>query len=173
MRRRPSNVAVTAAKFPFLFGGTFIEAVTVCISETESTRHFPSFSEGLSLRVRFAEHALTSQRRFPFLFGGAFIEASTEWAWRWKQKYFPSFWEGLSLRRRGVWVMSPCARAFPFLLGRAFIEAPKNHPPQPNPLFPFLLGRAFIEGLTCCARRYRPGAFPFLFGRAFIEAPAD
>ena len=60
--------------------------------------NFPSFSEGLSLRVRFAEHALTSQRRFPFLFGGAFIEASTEWAWRWKQKYFPSFWEGLSLR---------------------------------------------------------------------------
>ena len=37
---------------------------------------FPSFSEGLSLRVRFAEHALTSQRGFPFLFGGAFIEAS-------------------------------------------------------------------------------------------------
>ena len=38
-------------------------------------RNFPSFSEGLSLRVRFAEHALTSQRRFPFLFGRAFIEA--------------------------------------------------------------------------------------------------
>ena len=115
--------------------------------------NFPSFSEGLSLRVRFAEHALTSQRRFPFLFGGAFIEASTEWAWRWKQKYFPSFWEGLSWRRRGVWVMSPCARAFPFLLGRAFIEAPKNHPPQPNPLYPFLLGRAFIEGLGMVAKK--------------------
>ena len=27
------------------------------------------------MRVRFAEHALTSQRRFPFLFGRAFIEA--------------------------------------------------------------------------------------------------
>ena len=40
-----------ALVFPFLFGGTFIE-------------------------VRFAEHALTSQRRFPFLFGGAFIEAA-------------------------------------------------------------------------------------------------
>ena len=39
-------------------------------------RNFPSFSEGLSLRVRFAEHALTSQRRFPFLFGRAFIEVA-------------------------------------------------------------------------------------------------
>ena len=43
--------------------------------ETRRFWDFPSFSEGLSLRVRFAEHALTSQRRFPFLFGGAFIEA--------------------------------------------------------------------------------------------------
>lgn len=40
-----------------------------------SGSYFPSFSEGLSLRVRFAEHALTSQRRFPFLLGGTFIEA--------------------------------------------------------------------------------------------------
>jgi len=44
-------------------------------------------------------------------------------------------------------------KIFPFLLGRAFIEAPKNHPPQPNPLFPFLLGRAFIEGLGMVAKK--------------------
>ena len=75
--------------------------------------NFPSFSEGLSLRVRFAEHALTSQRRFPFLFGGAFIEASTEWAWRWKQKYFPSFWEGLSLRGACLQPPRGCVSDFP------------------------------------------------------------
>ena len=55
------------------FGKAFIEAQCSRTSP-ETTAHFPSFLEGLSLRVRFAEHALTSQRRFPFLFGGTFIE---------------------------------------------------------------------------------------------------
>ena len=62
--------------FPFLFGGTFIEGLHDFFDLNGQFVDFPSFSEGLSLRVRFAEHALTSQRRFPFLFGGAFIEAA-------------------------------------------------------------------------------------------------
>ena len=61
-------------------------------------QHFPSFSEGLSLRVRFAEHALTSQRRFPFLFGRAFIEVVARLRTLSTQFHFPSFLEGLSLR---------------------------------------------------------------------------
>ena len=59
---------------------------------------FPSFSEGLSLRVRFAEHALTSQRRFPYLFVGTFFEAAEKIRGTFKVLNFPSFWEGLSLR---------------------------------------------------------------------------
>ena len=58
--------------FPFLFGGTFIEGtsggVTVWVK-----RNFPSFSEGLSLRVREVLGQLF-QQLFPFLFGGTFIE---------------------------------------------------------------------------------------------------
>ena len=71
----PRLIAEPAREFPFLFGGTFIEGAAPCWSALLHW-YFPSFSEGLSLRVRFAEHALTSQRRFPFLFGGAFIEAA-------------------------------------------------------------------------------------------------
>ena len=57
-----------------------------------------SLPEGLSLRVRFAEHALTSQRIFPFLFGRAFIEAYSVIGGSLLLSYFPSLWEGLSLR---------------------------------------------------------------------------
>ena len=83
------------------------------------------------MRVRFAEHALTSQRRFPFLFGGAFIEAITR------------------RLRRGT------LRRFPFLFGRAFIEARRRSFASALPMsrFPFLLGRAFIEAI-----RSRPPA---------------
>ena len=63
--------------FPSFLGGTFIEAV-LRLMLGPVPLDFSSFSEGLSLRVRFAEHALTSQRRFPFLFGGTFLEAGDE-----------------------------------------------------------------------------------------------
>ena len=58
--------------FPFLFGGTFIEGVVIHSVEF-LFRYFPSFSEGLSLRAKFA-----GVRR-------AVVN-------------FPSFSEGLSLR---------------------------------------------------------------------------
>ena len=90
---------VAVARFPFLFGGTFIEGLRMTV-RVRSGIDFPSFSEGLSLRVRFAEHALTSQRRFPFLFGGTFIEALC------------------TCRSR-----SPNHPHFPSFFGRAFIEA--------------------------------------------------
>ena len=74
LRVAQNNFSVFQNRFPFLFGGTFIEGESVA-SLNALAQDFPSFSEGLSLRARFAEHALTSQRRFPFLFGGTFIEA--------------------------------------------------------------------------------------------------
>ena len=133
--------------------------------------NFPSFSEGLSLRVRFAEHALTSQRRFPFLLGRAFIEANPpHLALQNPPPYFPSFWEGLSLRRRRTSRVPYRCRGFPFLLGRAFIEA------QLTWVFgAWIFGDfpSFWEGLSL--RRYSRSsvfnlrAFPCLFDGAFIE----
>ena len=59
--------------FPFLFGGTFIEAYLMAPARC-ALLNFPSFSEGLSLRPVEPE-AVAESVAFPFLFGGTFIEA--------------------------------------------------------------------------------------------------
>ena len=59
--------------FPFLFGGTFIEADQLR-QWASLLAAFPSFSEGLSLRHEFLTPS-TVRKKFPFLFGGTFIEA--------------------------------------------------------------------------------------------------
>mgnify|MGYP001745948280 CR=1 FL=1 len=64
-----------------------------------SGSYFPSFSEGLSLRLEASEPKARRQIRFPFLFGRAFIEAKKT-----------------NSRKRD-------RQTFPFLFGRAFIEA--------------------------------------------------
>ena len=61
-------------KFPFLFGGTFIEGPGRDLW-LRCAPYFPSFSEGLSLRGRSRTRPLNQSR-----------------------PYFPSFSEGLSLR---------------------------------------------------------------------------
>ena len=86
-------------RFPFLLGGTFIEAPSI-------------FRKSLWVY------------KFPFLLGGTFIEAEDIYAERYTlDDYFPSFWEGLSLRQTAsepdIWFW----RVFPFLLGGTFIEA--------------------------------------------------
>ena len=68
--------------FPFLFGGTFIEALALHHFIAPDFTNFPSFSEGLSLRQRDV---------------GNFLRG----LW-----YFPSFSEGLSLRLRLVIALS-------------------------------------------------------------------
>ena len=74
------NITDTAAtlEFPFLFGGTFIEAQLRDFSYLGFSLNFPSFSEGLSLRRLLIPQTL--------------IVAVN----------FPSFSEGLSLRP-GIW----------------------------------------------------------------------
>ena len=59
--------------FPFLFGGTFIEAPT-------------GNAHGIHIEI------------FPFLFGGTFIEAINSSIYAERKPIFPSFSEGLSLR---------------------------------------------------------------------------
>ena len=59
--------------FPFLFGRAFIEAL-ICRRGLDTRENFPSFSEGLSLRLVLAGFSIMLCI-FPFLFGRAFIEA--------------------------------------------------------------------------------------------------
>ena len=68
-------------------------------STTTTQWDFPSFSEGLSLRLGVHEAARPDGHGFPFLFGGAFIEA------------------------RIIDVQTGRKITFPFLFGGAFIEA--------------------------------------------------
>ena len=70
------GVKAVRPEFPFLLGGTFIEATTAAI-----------FAQLLC-------------EVFPFLLGGTFIEAPGTAATGLAGADFPSFWEGLSLRRR-------------------------------------------------------------------------
>ena len=108
---------------------------------------FPSFSEGLSLRVEKGPAAKAAEPSFPFLFGGTFIEGSVRLTLPARAQHFPSFSEGLSLR---VELWRPVGRP---LLG-----------------FPFLFGGTFIEGFLHELLRFSIGQrFPFLFGGTFIE----
>ena len=113
-----------------------------------SRRDFPSFWEGLSLRLQVIG------------LGNRFVI-----------QHFPSFWEGLSLRQRESRQLPHWRALFPFLLGRAFIEAISKFPGGAYEAeFPFLLGRAFIEAFRFWNIWGGGGKFPFLLGRAFIEA---
>ena len=87
------------ATFPFLFGGTFIEAV------------LGSVQVGVIIPG------------FPFLFGGTFIEAASRSSRRTVPCDFPSFSEGLSLRPVLSLMRSVMLWIFPFLFGGTFIEA--------------------------------------------------
>ena len=82
--------------FPFLFGGTFIEGLW--LHWRQMTRNFPSFSEGLSLRVAGDAKSPQPSPPFPFLFGGTFIEGNLDFFLVLIYTDFPSFSEGLSLR---------------------------------------------------------------------------
>ena len=106
-------------EFPFLFGGTFIEGGTSSPTKN-SSHHFPSFSEGLSLRERLSVALRVNTCQFPFLFGGTFIE-------------------GVDITLSQDFVIT-----FPFLFGGTFIEG------QTGPVTPKLLKNfpSFSEGLS-------------------------
>ena len=87
-----------ATAFPFLFGRAFIEARNRHAGHNDYG-DFPSFSEGLSLRLCMMPTYSSSFSIFPFLFGRAFIEAGV------------------------AFCFVVVAGGFPFLFGRAFIEA--------------------------------------------------
>ena len=91
---------VEVSEFPFLFGGTFIEGRGVK-RNVSALEHFPSFSEGLSLRVLVPSQPKQATE-FPFLFGGTFIEGSPKMQ------------------------STSTASLFPFLFGGTFIEGSRG-----------------------------------------------
>ena len=98
--------------------------VSFCCGSGGAGRHFPSFSEGLSLRE--AEAVLMIDSR---------------------AGDFPSFSEGLSLRGRIHHVGIICISQFPFLFGGTFIEGIRMAMQKERRRgFPFLFGGTFIEG---------------------------
>ena len=64
----------TESIFPFLFGGTFIEAV-IAHSVDRVARKFPFLFGGTFIEAVIAHSVDRVARKFPFLFGGTFIEA--------------------------------------------------------------------------------------------------
>ena len=87
--------------FPFLFGGTFIEGVPPLLSLLMQ-KHFPSFSEGLSLRVLSQFAAIPFLREdFPSFSEGLSLRALRTLPLLFTLLNFPSFSEGLSLRGGG------------------------------------------------------------------------
>ena len=85
------------ALFPFLFGGTFIEGKKTP-GAAAHRGHFPSFSEGLSLRVEAHNAALDALPDFPSFSEGLSLRGIAGVKLVRAKAYFPSFSEGLSLR---------------------------------------------------------------------------
>ena len=131
--------------FPFLFGGTFIEAGLWKLARLMLLATFLCPGQGLSLRHPPLPLHFGRLRQFPFLLGRAFIEAEN------------------------VHDLNDHGEEFPFLLGRAFIEAVACAKPVAagGSTFPFLLGRAFIEASLAAPlhRSALPISLPF--GRDF------
>ena len=65
------------AAFPFLFGGTFIEAWTLPTGTLRLSRRFPFLFGGTFIEAETFAHGSMLSLAFPFLFGGTFIEANT------------------------------------------------------------------------------------------------
>ena len=84
-------------KFPFLFGGTFIEGTAEQCSDFLGVR-FPFLFGGTFIEGRRVEGVYHALFKFPFLFGGTFIEGKLQCVPCVSGDDFPSFSEGLSLR---------------------------------------------------------------------------
>ena len=122
--------------FPFLLGGTFIEA-NESTNNPQNVNDFPSFWEGLSLRLSAQRHLVRSD-----------------------VGYFPSFWEGLSLRpiRREQREQREGILRFQ---AESFIEAsPWLLKPAPSPRFLRFLAETFIEACRRVERSMRCWDFP-------------
>ena len=67
-------LVVLVTVFPFLFGGTFIEAGVIGVHD-KVFGAFPFLFGGTFIEARRRSTPKGAATRFPFLFGGTFIEA--------------------------------------------------------------------------------------------------
>ena len=110
------------AHFPFLLGGTFIEAYISYMGFSPEWG-FPFLLGGTFIEADTTQPLEVQKKAFPFLLGGTFIEAGENHTVNRPAEIFPSFWEGLSLRLRIMHLFGGTPSGFPFLLGGTFIEA--------------------------------------------------
>ena len=97
-------------EFPFLFGGTFIEALNR-VAQAVHLITFPFLFGGTFIEALNMPPPPPEIRGFPFLFGGTFIEAAGKDSVELRSADFPSFSEGLSLRpvlqdEAGQWMVT-------------------------------------------------------------------
>ena len=101
MRLQVAPAFQVSIKFPFLFGGTFIEALKE-LKGLVPCGGFPFLFGGTFIEARVSPALIDSGFVFPFLFGGTFIEATDGLLFTEDHaEDFPSFSEGLSLRLLG------------------------------------------------------------------------
>ena len=86
------------ADFPSFFGGTFIEAGRRCARPVPVHAHFPSFLEGLSLRLANVTAHSPAVDDFPSFWEGLSLRRELHGFCAVAAQYFPSFSGGLSLR---------------------------------------------------------------------------
>ena len=157
--------------FPFLFGGTFIEAygIGVAVSRAGSP-NFPSFSEGLSLRHPKIQFVTVLAADFPSFSEGLSLrpELGIDWS-RSQARDFPSFSEGLSLRRlRGGKPRNLTGEHFPsFSEGLSLRLASSMLDFSSRPKFPFLFGGTFIEAPTYLLKPFSSTRISLPFRRDF------
>ena len=106
--------------FPFLFGGAFIEGHPKRLPGLAHRPHFPSFSEGLSLRAVFAETFTGTELYFPSFSEGLSLRDEHFAHRRISDHHFPSFSEGLSLRLQVGKHGTSALLGFLFLFWRGF-----------------------------------------------------
>ena len=99
-----------ATNFPSFSEGLSLRLLKHTKTQAANSWHFPSFSEGLSLRPPTLLSFWVTWG-FPFLFGGTFIEAAGKDSVELRSADFPSFSEGLSLRpvlqdEAGQWMVT-------------------------------------------------------------------
>ena len=110
--------------FPFLFGGTFIEAFWG--GQHGCMRcHFPSFSEGLSLRLTYNQAAIFRVWNFPSFSEGLSLRLAVIPPVGEELGDFPSFSEGLSLRLQEHFQCKEVKEYFP-----SFSEGLSLRPPR-------------------------------------------
>ena len=120
-----STLYVVDATFPFLFGRAFIEAYRIPREARRNLENFPSFLEGLSLRLELEASKKEEGRRsyFPSFLEGLSLRPGCATHVLHVPENFPSFLEGLSLRPSGMEVRVEKTRVFPFLFGGTFNKA--------------------------------------------------